>query len=186
MPPKVKVSREDILHAATELVRQSGAESLNARSLASALHCSTQPIFSNFATMEDLRIAVVAEAERICDAYMQAEIGRGEFPAYKASGMAYIRFAGEEKELFKLLYMRDRTGESIPESDALGDRMESFVHHNTGLDEQESKLFHLEMWAFVHGIAVMSATRFIELDWALISRMLTDAYQGLRKQYRKG
>lgn len=185
MPPKVKVSREEILQAATALVRKSGADALGARTLASALNCSTQPIFSNFATMEDLRIAVVAEAERICGAYMQAEIGRGEFPAYKASGMAYIRFAGEEKELFKLLYMRDRTDEIVPESSALEDRMEFLVQQNTGLDEQESKLFHLEMWAFVHGIAVMNATRFVELDGALISRMLTDAYLGLRKQYGK-
>ena len=63
--------------------------------------------------------------------------------------------------------------------------MEFLVQQNTGLDEQESKLFHLEMWAFVHGIAVMNATRFVELDSALISRMLTDAYLGLRKQYGK-
>ena len=70
MPPKVKVSREEILQAATALVRKSGADALGARTLASALNCSTQPIFSNFETMEDLRIAVVAEAERICGAYM--------------------------------------------------------------------------------------------------------------------
>lgn len=185
MPPKVKVSREEILQAATALVRQSGADALGARTLASVLNCSTQPIFSNFATMEELRLAVVAEAERLCGAYIQAEIGRGAFPAYKASGMAYIRFAGEEKELFKLLYMRNRSNEVVPSSDALGTQMETIVQQNTGLDEQESKLFHLEMWAFVHGIAVMNATRFVELDGALISRMLTDAYLGLRKQYGK-
>lgn len=185
MPPKVKVSREEILQAATALVRQSGADALGARTLASALNCSTQPIFFNFATMEDLRIAVIAEAERICGVWIQEEIERGEFPAYKASGMAYIRFAGEEKELFKLLYMRDRTGEIVPETSVLGDRMESFVQQNTGLDERESKLFHLEMWAFVHGIAVMAATGFVDLDRVLISRMLTDAYQGLRKRHGK-
>jgi hypothetical protein len=29
----------------------------------------------------------------------------------------------------------------------------------------------------------MFATGFLDLDWALVSRMLTDAYQGHRKQY---
>ena len=29
----------------------------------------------------------------------------------------------------------------------------------------------------------MTATNYIKLDWELISRMLTDAYQGMRKQY---
>ena len=42
---------------------------------------------------------------------------------------------------------------------------------------------HLEMWAYVHGIATMFATGFLDLDWELVSRMLTDSYQGLRKQY---
>ena len=57
------------------------------------------------------------------------------------------------------------------------------VQKNTGMDEQSSKLFHLEMWAFVHGIATMFATGFLDLDWELVSRMLSDAYLGLRKQY---
>ena len=52
-----------------------------------------------------------------------------------------------------------------------------------GLDSDAARLFHLEMWAFVHGIAVMFATGFLDLDWELVSKMLTDAYRGLRKQY---
>ena len=36
-------------------------------------------------------------------------MAEGKYPPYKASGMAYIRFAKEEKELFKLLFMRDRS-----------------------------------------------------------------------------
>ena len=97
--------------------------------------------------------------------------------------MAYIRFAKEEKELFKLLYMRDRSGEVIPESTDLSDEMESIVHKQTGLSGLDVKLFHLEMWALVHGIAVMFATGYVELDPELVSKMLTDSYQGLRKQY---
>jgi hypothetical protein len=97
--------------------------------------------------------------------------------------MAYIRFAKEEKELFKLLYMRDRSGELIPETTEQTEKMESIVHNNTGLNGADAKLFHLEMWAYVHGIATMFATGFLNLEWELVGKMLTDAYQGLRKQY---
>jgi hypothetical protein len=97
--------------------------------------------------------------------------------------MAYIRFAKEEKELFKLLYMRDRSGEAIPETDEQTDRMTHIIHNNTGLSVDKAKLFHLEMWAYVHGIATMFATGFLDLDWALVSKMITDCYQGLKKQY---
>lgn len=183
MPPKVKVTREEIVSAALDIVRESGEQAINARTVASMLNCSTQPVFSNFATMGQLRLAVVEQAERICGDYIRREIENGKFPTYKASGMAYIRFAKEESELFKLLYMRDRTNEIIPESSELGDKMEAIVQNNTGLSSADAKLFHLEMWAYVHGIAAMVATGFLDLDWELVSKMLTDSYQGLRKQY---
>lgn len=184
MPPKVKITKEDIIKTAVELVREHGADALNARAVAAALDCSTQPIFSNFATMDELRFAVISAADKLCGEYIRREVESGKYPPYKASGMAYIRFAKEEKNLFSLLYMRDRSSESeATEEDELTVRMEDMVHGNTGLDGKSAELFHLEMWAVVHGIASMLATGFVELDWELISRMLTDTYLGLKKQY---
>ena len=183
MPPKVKTSKETILSTAVEIVRTQGEQALNARAVASVLGCSTQPIFSNFATMEELRLAVANEADTLYNHFIRREVESGEYPPYKASGMAYIRFAKEEKELFKLLFMRDRAGEETPKEFVIGQPVEGILHNTTGLDGEMAKLFHLEMWAYVHGIATMYATGFLDLEWELVSRMLTDAYQGLRKQY---
>ena len=183
MPPKIKTTREAIVNAALELVRTSGSQSINARNVAAALNCSTQPVFSNFATMEQLHIAVTQRAMALYDEYIRSEIVRGEYPAYKASGMAYIRFAKEERELFKLLYMCDRGGAPLPEGTSVDSQMESLVRQNIGLDDKGAKLFHLEMWAYVHGIATMFATGYLNLDWELVSQMLSDAYLGIRKQY---
>lgn len=183
MPPKVRITKAELVAAAVALVRAEGVQALNARRLAAALHCSTQPVFSNFATMEALRDAVVTAADDLCREYIRRETEQGVYPPYKASGMAYIRFAREEPELFKLLYMRDRTQETIPEQTDTGNQMEALVRGNTGLTGEGARLFHLEMWAYVHGIAVMFATGYLDLDWALVSKMLTDAFQGLRKQH---
>lgn len=185
MPPKIKVTKDAIIQAAVDITRENGAQAVNARAVAELLGCSTQPVFSNFSTMEELRLAVVGEADQLCQRYIQKEVESNAYPPYKASGMAYIRFAKEEKELFKLLYMRDRSAEAIPESTVLEDQMESIVTRNTGLTGSDVKLFHLEMWAYVHGIATMFATGYLDLDWTLVSRMLTDSYLGLRKQYEK-
>lgn len=183
MPPKVKVTKEKIIDAAVQIVRESGAQALNARTVAAQLGCSTQPVFSNFASMEELRTAVLKRADELCFEYIRRETERGEYPAYKASGMAYIRFAKEEKELFKLLYMRDRAGEQEERESVLTGHMENVVHDTTKLEGAEAQLFHLEMWVYVHGIAVMFATGFLDLEWELVSKMITDAYQGHRKQY---
>lgn len=181
MPPKAKVTRDEIVKTAVDIVRKTGMQAINARNIASQLNCSTQPIFSNFSSMDELRHAVCLEADKLCREYMQREMESGKYPVYKAHGMAYIRFAKEESELFKLLYMRDRNGSSTPEETDLTDNMETIIHSNTGLGGTDAKLFHLEMWAYVHGIATMFATSYLNLDWDLVSQMLTDSYQGLRK-----
>jgi AcrR family transcriptional regulator len=185
MPPKVKITKEAIVQAALAIVRKDGAQALNARTLASQLQCSTQPIFSNFATMEELRLAVMEQADLLYQEYIRQETSRNIYPVYKASGMAYIRFAKEEKELFKLLYMCERSGEELPFHVSSFQRMVDLVHQNTGLSDPNARLFHLETWAYVHGIAAMFATGFLDLEWELVSKMLTDSYQGLRKQWEK-
>ena len=183
MPPKVKVTKEDVVLAAMEIVRREGGAAINARTIAAQLGCSTQPIFSNFATMEELKAAVIAQAETLCDQYLQTEMESGKYPVYKASGMAYIRFAKEESALFQLLFMRDRGGETEDGADNRFTRMVTVVQGNTGLDFTDAQVFHLEMWAYVHGIATMMATGFFLPDWELVSRMLSDAYLGMRKHY---
>ncbi|MBO7740226.1 MAG: TetR/AcrR family transcriptional regulator [Clostridia bacterium] len=184
MPPKVKVTKENIIKTALSLVREQGDAALNARSIAAALGCSTQPIFSNFATMDALYRAVIDEAQKTLADYIRRETESGIYPSpYKASGMAYIRFAKEEKELFKILYMRTRKDDEYTDDIALYKQMTDFVQENTGLEGENSSLFHLEMWVYVHGIATMFATNFLSLDWELVSKMITDAYQGLKMQY---
>ncbi len=182
MPPKVKITREDILQSALALVRENGEEAINARAIAAALGCSTQPVFSNFATMEALHEAVLAAAYDCYLRFLQTEAARGEYPLYKSFGMGYIRFAGEEKELFKLLFMRDRKGKertSTPDYEAAID----MIMAANGLTRERAELMHLEMWTCVHGIGTMLATSFLSLDTDLISDMLTDVYKGLQARH---
>ena len=185
MPPKVKITKEDIVQAGLEIVRRDGETGLNARSIAAVLGCSTQPVFSNYDSMDELRLAVLAGAEGVYVRYMQQEIASGKYPDYKASGMAYIRFAKEEKNLFRMLYMRHRTYEQTLNDAHLFDQMEEIVQDTTGLEKDRARLFHLEMWSFVHGIAAMMATGYLELDMVLVSDMITDAYQGLHRRFQE-
>jgi hypothetical protein len=99
--------------------------------------------------------------------------------------MAYIRFAKEEKELFKLIFMCDRQGEEHTPSPDFEASVE-MIMQATGCDRETARLLHLEMWVCVHGIATILATSFLELDFELISRMLTDVYWGLRARLIDG
>lgn len=182
MPPKVKITKEDIIQKALEIVRTNGEQALNARSIASALNCSTQPVFFNFATMEELRESVIKAAYGLYASFLQQEVENGKYPKYKSFGMAYIRFAGEEKELFKLLFMRDRTCENVSFAPDFDESVKMIMDSN-GISREKAILIHTEMWIFVHGIGTMFATSFLTLEWETVSSMLTDIYQGLRERH---
>jgi len=181
MPPKVTTTKAHIVNAAVEIVRKDGAAALNARTVAAALGCSTQPIFSNFATMEQLRLAVVERADQLCREYMQREIENARYPAYKATGMAYIRFAIEEKELFKLLFMRERTQDEAAEDFCDPIIIERIFQANHCTYEQARQLY-LSMWIHTHGIATMLVTSYFPMNMEEISDQLTLAYTSIRDQ----
>ena len=54
---------------------------------------------------------------------------------------------------------------------------------NVKISEQEARLFHLESWLYVHGIATMIATSYIDWDINFISDALTDMYNGLKHRF---
>jgi len=179
MPPKVKITKEEIINSALDLVRREGSDAINARTIAAELNCSTQPIFSNFATMDELQKAVIIAAYNHYLGFIKQELKNGKYPRYKSFGMAYVRFAQEEKELFKLLFMRDRRGEDLSPSPDFEESVQMIMKSN-GLTRETAWLMHLEVWSCVHGIGTMLATSFLPLQLDLISDMLTDIYQGIR------
>ncbi len=182
MPPKVRITKEEIIKTALELLRKNGEGAINARSIATELKCSTQPVFSNFATMDDLRDAVIASAYQMYLGFLKKEVESGKYPKYKAFGMAYIRFAKEEKELFKLLFMRDRTEEDMSPSPDFEEAVQMMMQAN-GVTKEKATLMHLELWVCVHGIGTMIVTSFLPLDWEFISDMVSDVYHGIRARH---
>ncbi len=183
MPAKERINREQILDAALSLVRREGEEALSARGLSRELGCSTQPIFRCFASMEEVRAVTLERVHEIYLRHMADYCAASPLPAYKASGMAYISFAGAEPNCFRMLFMRSRPeGEEGPEKADWEPTIRG-VAAATGLPYAEAERFHLTLWAVVHGLAVMRATGYLTLDDAAAGALLTDAYQGLRKKW---
>lgn len=183
MPPKFKFTRAEITKAALDVTREHGISCLTARALAAKLGCSVKPIFGLFQNMEEVQQEVLAAADGLYQSYLQEDMSGGQYPPYKASGMSYIRFAKEERELFKLLFMRDRSGEKTEENKEELMPLIELIKKNTGLSQEDAYLFHLEMWLYVHGIATMIATSYLDWDMEFISRALTDGYVGLKYRY---
>ena len=181
MPPKEKLGRQDVIRGAVELVRECGFDALNARALAQRLGCSTMPLFRHFKGMDEIRRAVF---ERIVEIYA-AYIRRGaeqEIP-FKAVGMEYIRFAKEEPNLFRLMFMTDpHSLPMMPPEDPTHQQVSSLASRASGLRGELAETVYREMWIFVHGIATLIVTGVMDFQEAEISTMLTDVFQGLRRK----
>ncbi len=184
MARKVMFTKQEILNAALDITRESGFLAVTARAIGNKLGTSYRPICSFFENMSEVQNAVIKEANEIYQNYLKEDMSSGKYPPYKASGMAYIRFAREEKELFKLLFMRERTNEEKSEfSREFGMLSELICKQINGITKEKATLFYLEMWTYVHGIATMIATNFYDWDEDLCSCTLTDMYLGLKEKY---
>jgi AcrR family transcriptional regulator len=183
VPPKCKFTREQIVFSALTLARRGGLKAVTARAVGEALHASSKVIFSLFENMEQLHAAVLQAAEGVYQSFLREDMAAGRYPPYKASGMAYIRFAREERELFRLLFMRDRSLEAPPQDDREVEELIRLIQKGTGLDGSQARRFHLEMWIYVHGIATMVATGYLDWDQDQADILLSDAYHGILGHY---
>lgn len=183
MPPRFKFTREEVIEAAVKLTRESGIAAVTARKLAAELGSSAKPIFGLFENMEEVQHEVLNAASQLYTKYTREEVASGKYLPYKAIGMAYIRFAKEEKELFKLLYMRDRSNEKLDDGNETLKPVVELIQQQTGLSEENAFLLQVEMWVYVHGIATMIATSYLEWDMDFVSSVLTDEYEGLKCRF---
>lgn len=179
MSAKKQISKEKILEAAIDIVRQNGINAVNARTIAKKLNCSTQPIYLSFSGMEELKRSTAQEAVKIYQNFLAEEMGHSKYPPYKSYGMSYVHFAQKEKELFRFLFMSDRSKEKEREFN----EMLFLLTDNNKMDYTTACKIHMEMWLFGHGIATMLATSYITLDEETISDYMSDVYQGVRLLY---
>ena len=182
MAAKKQINKEQIAQAALNLVAKCGMEGLNMRDVAKECGCSTQPIYLSFANADELRQAVFKLMKDMYNKYIYDEIASGRYPEYKATGMAYIRFAKEQPQLFKHLFMRNRESETTDQMATEFDREANRIT-SYGVSPDTAKALHLHMWVYVHGIATMFATGYLNWDWDTVSEMLTAAFVGFKAQF---
>ena len=103
MPPKVKFRKEEIIQAALNAARKKSLDAVTCREVARELGVSTRPIFTYYHTMEQLKRDVYDMAKEHYRAYIQR--GLTEPIPFLGLGQQFIRFAREEPELYKLLFL---------------------------------------------------------------------------------
>lgn len=180
MPPKIRVPKEMIIEKAVGIVKNKGMEGLNARSLAKELNCSVQPIFRAFSSMEELKEAVFRKIAEYYSEYLRNAISLED--GLVGLEMAYIRFAREEKNFFRLLHMSERQGvNEMSEFTTVGINKEivDAMAAMTGLTQEKATMLYLGAFYTAHGIASMLATNFYEFKDEEIQEIMENVFDGL-------
>ena len=92
MPPRIRITQDIIIDAAIDVARQSGFESINARTVSERLRCSTQPVMYHFSTIDNLKRAAYARVDRLHSEYMM-NIPPGQNPILAIGLPAALQFA---------------------------------------------------------------------------------------------
>ena len=182
LPPKARYTREQIIDTAYELVRTRGEAYLSARSLAAELGTSTAPIFTAFESIEALFTEVVARAQALYTEYINE--GLAQTPAFKGAGLQYIRFAKDEPELFKMLFMRADSGAPshyFPSGDKNEPQVRGTIEGTYGFDGEQARRIYNHLAVYVHGIAVLYAQGSCIFTDEDVSRMLSEVFMALTK-----
>ena len=185
MPPKAKFTREEIVSAALELVREDGMSALTARGLGAKLGSSARPIFTVFKGMEEVSCEVIKAAKQIYDEYV--ERGLANENAFKGVGMQYILFAINEPKLFQLLFMTENNANI---EDVLTYIEENYskildsIKTAYNFDDDKALMLYRHLWIYTHGIAVLCATKTCSFTPEQISDMVTDVFVGVFKKIK--
>jgi len=152
-PRSTQFSREDIIEAAFQLVREQGWTGFSVPAVAKAIKSSTMPIYSQFANVRELEDTICMKAlELLKERLLVDRTG----DAWIDQGISYVRFAEEEKYLFRCLW----DGRNVELCKEMGKELNEFISRAladyplfAGLDELELKMIRLSRMMFAQKLA---------------------------------
>jgi AcrR family transcriptional regulator len=152
-PRNSQFSREEIIEAAFQLVRTEGWAGFSVQAVAKAINSSTMPIYSQFANVRELEDAVCLKAMKLLKERMLAE-RTGD--RWIDQGISYVRFAQEEKFLFRAFW----DGRNVELSQQMGRDLNEFISATlvdyplfAGLHDLELKMIRLTRMMFAQKLA---------------------------------
>ena len=176
MPAKIRFDRNSILDAALEIVKTRGIDSLNARSLAYELGSSTQPIFSNFNSMDEI---VEITKDRCLDSF-RAFVNKSLAEPNPVVGLSYAiaQFANTQPYLYEVLFIREQSGILKPDLDRFGTILTGYIAKATNLANKIANIVFLENWIFAMGVAQQIHSGLLAMNEKALKGLIQSEYDG--------
>lgn len=189
MARKTQISREVILDAAFQMLLREGYSSINIKTLANEIGCSTQPIAWHFGNMEGLRNALLDYSLSFLKDYFSTQ---GEHASEILEGIAtkYIELAFDYPNLYKYLYMSEHDGEKMGQiaHSLRAENQDKTIHmiereHDISKEAAEKYLMNLQL--YVHGIASFAVTKIPFPSKEVVMQMVHEVNETFLQEVKK-
>ncbi|HKX88610.1 MAG TPA: TetR/AcrR family transcriptional regulator [Sphingopyxis sp.] len=159
-----------------------GAE-LGLRALARDVGVSATALYRHFPDKEALLDALADEGLRRLGA-LQAQAwlkAGGAAAGFKATGIAYVRFAHDEPALFRLSFTRQMPERYTKDAGDGGEVAYNLLRAGVGeaLPGVDPDIAALHAWALVHGLAMLILDRRVEWDEAKVTEVVGLTFGGV-------
>lgn len=154
-------TRENILDAALEIVKEEGWQSLSMRKIADKIEYTAPIIYEYFANKEGILLELTRTGYIILGKDLRDTMTEIENPAERLEAMwiAYWNFAFENKELYRLMYGVDMVccemTKSMPEAEASNrlffEAIEKLITPKNNTEEFVCRKFYT-FWSIIHGL----------------------------------
>ena len=180
MARKVTITKDIILGSALTMLIRDGYSSVNVKTLAAEIGCSTQPIVWHFENMEGLRTALYIYAREYANKSIKASTNPSDL--FKEMGRSYIRMAVREPNLFKFLYLGESpVSKPYKMKDLTGGQHKAMIRgiaEQTGLTEEQAARCIQNTIIYSHGLATMVATGVFKASEKSLMNMVLQASEG--------
>lgn len=180
MPPKAKITKEMIINTAFNIVQKEGVDKVTARSISEQLSCSTQPVLYYFSTVEEIKRMVYKKADEYhTDYIMNTGIDYGN--PMLTIGMNYIKFAIEERNLFRFLFQSNEfSGVSMLDLFETEELLPilTVLQNELDVSMEDTKEVFSTLFIFAHGYASLYANNTMIYDELNVMKVLEKIFYG--------
>lgn len=181
MPPRAKYTKEEIIQTAFEMTREKGFGAVTARALGEKLGTSVTPIFNAFQNMGELQREVRNLAMKEFEKYVADAVNYT--PAFKQFGVQMIKFATEEPQLFRILYMdvKEESQSFEVMIEGLGASVQTcmaLIQQDYGVSEADAVRLFRQAWIHTFAICVLLVNKICCFSRDEIMDMLGLDFQG--------
>jgi AcrR family transcriptional regulator len=177
--------RDALIGAGMRLLEQRHAGDLGLREVARAVGVSPTAVYRHFPDKDALLQAIAARGFAMLGTMQgRAAEGRVGADAFRAAGVAYVRFALANPAVFRLMFSsaRPRDVLSLPaetETEPLRIlRANAAGLVPPGAGEEVGRVIAVQAWALVHGLAMLMLDNMVPADEGLVEAVVAAAGVG--------